>query len=483
MQLSHDPDELPPEMSTPAWMARAIGEMGQAAIEGPGSNPRIDEYLRACTEESLAGGDETAWCAAFMAWVMSRSGYPIADEGQSPKSRFLLASAWLGWGMPAEGRYGAIAVIISKGRQVAENGTGAHVGFLVRESGNDFILLGGNQEGGRVSSTRFPKASYDLLGYRWPTTAMDSGAIAAVGDTADATAALWLPLTEKQTVLEDPVYPLLSRGSPDRGAVMRLQRGLRDKNFTIDLDGLFGPQTEKALITFQRNNGLQATGSADPATWAMLDAPAGGTTSVSSTRLTDNDINAAANMLDVTPEAIRALIRVESAGSGFVKGMPKILFEGHVFWRELTKLKTDPSKASPEYSNVLYEKWTTRFYRKGEGEYDRLAQAVQCAKSLGLDDSLANDAAKASASWGLFQILGTNHKACGFDSATAFAKKMLCGESAHLDAFCQFVISNPSMHDALKARRWADFARAYNGPAYAKNRYDQKLAEAYVNIT
>jgi len=31
----------------------------------------------------------------------------------------------------------------------------------------------------------------------------------------------------------------------------------------------------------------------------------------------------------------------------------------------------------------------------------------------------------------------------------------------------------------LKNKNWAEFARRYNGPAFKKNRYDEKIAAAY----
>jgi hypothetical protein len=34
--------------------------------------------------------------------------------------------------------------------------------------------------------------------------------------------------------------------------------------------------------------------------------------------------------------------------------------------------------------------------------------------------------------------------------------------------------------DAIRTKNWPSFARQYNGPAYAKNKYDEKLAEAYL---
>lgn len=36
---------------------------------------------------------------------------------------------------------------------------------------------------------------------------------------------------------------------------------------------------------------------------------------------------------------------------------------------------------------------------------------------------------------------------------------------------------------ALREKRWADFARGYNGPGYAANKYDQKLQAAYEKLS
>ena len=52
------------------------------------------------------------------------------------------------------------------------------------------------------------------------------------------------------------------------------------------------------------------------------------------------------------------------------------------------------------------------------------------------------------------------------------------GEDRHLQAFCAFVTAR-GLADALARRDWAAFARGYNGPAYAANRYDARLAQAY----
>jgi hypothetical protein len=40
-------------------------------------------------------------------------------------------------------------------------------------------------------------------------------------------------------------------------------------------------------------------------------------------------------------------------------------------------------------------------------------------------------------------------------------------------------IKSAGLLDELQAKNWAGFARGYNGPGYAKNAYDVKLADAY----
>ena len=51
-------------------------------------------------------------------------------------------------------------------------------------------------------------------------------------------------------------------------------------------------------------------------------------------------------------------------------------------------------------------------------------------------------------------------------------------EGRHLDLFASFVRNN-SLVQYLRDKDWAGFARRYNGPAYAENKYDEKLSAAY----
>lgn len=185
--------------------------------------------------------------------------------------------------------------------------------------------------------------------------------------------------------------------------------------------------------------------------------------------LTTADIDSAAASLGLEPCAVRAVIEVESSGGGFLPdGRVKILFEGHVFWKELKKRGIDPEPLAAKYPGIVYPKWDRSKYQSGANEHIRLQQAALINK----------EAALCSASYGLFQIMGFNHKLCGFADVNSFYEAQKQSGKQQLDAFCEFMRSE-GLILFLTGRDWAGFARRYNGPGYAQNQYDIKLRRAY----
>ncbi|MEM6439227.1 MAG: N-acetylmuramidase domain-containing protein [Pseudomonadota bacterium] len=170
---------------------------------------------------------------------------------------------------------------------------------------------------------------------------------------------------------------------------------------------------------------------------------------------------AAADALGCEPAAIRAVAEVESRGAAFLaSGRPPILFERHVF-RRLTAGEFDGT-------GDLSHPAPGGYGRGGEAQYDRLARAA----------ALHREAALRAASWGRFQILGLNAELCGWPDVETFVGDLCESEAAQLIAFVGYV-RGARLEAALRRRDWAAFAKGYNGPAYAKNRYDAKMAEAY----
>jgi LysM repeat protein len=205
-----------------------------------------------------------------------------------------------------------------------------------------------------------------------------------------------------------------------------------------------------------------------PASEAAAPAAANTATDTASRTLTAADWQRAATSLGVDVAAIQAVANVEAPGSGFLAdGRPKILFEAAQFGR----LTGDRYNAS--HPNISSAEWDRSLYVGGAGEYDRLAEAR----------ALNETAALQAASWGRFQIMGFNHRAAGFDNVQDFVRAMQRGEGQQLDAFVNFIKADPAMHRALQNHDWTSFASAYNGPGYAANSYDTKIAAEYARLS
>lgn len=266
----------------------------------------------------------------------------------------------------------------------------------------------------------------------------------------------------------------IERGlAPEREATI-LQVFLKACGYELNPDGRFGIGTERALRAFQKANGLVVDGVAGEKTWTRLFALAPGLLAEMSGKwLSQQDIErfAAENALEVP--VVRAVYGVEASGIGFVGLQPKILFEGHVFWKQLRKAGVDPRRHVDGNHDILFPTWTPSSYVGGLAEHDRLARA--CA--------IHRTAALSSASWGLFQILGYHAESLGFAGVEDFVAAMSRSEADHLDAFGRFLAINRyrgrTLLALLRARQWAAFAAGYNGPGYARNHYDTKLAAAY----
>ena len=203
------------------------------------------------------------------------------------------------------------------------------------------------------------------------------------------------------------------------------------------VDGLYGSKTRNAIML------------------AMTDGP--------DWKLTDLDVEDAADRLGVDPAKVWTVWDVEATATPFIDGRPTILFEPHRFSRA-TDHRFDKS-----HPHISSRKWNRALYPGSQaGRWQQLLEAV------GLDV----DAGFASASYGGVQILGENYEVCGAWSPWAFAWKQAQTQADQLEAFILFVLGN-GLAGALRRGDWAAFARGYNGSAFRANRYDERLADAY----
>jgi len=249
----------------------------------------------------------------------------------------------------------------------------------------------------------------------------------------------------------------------DVGAAVReLQRLLRMRGARIELTAEFDADTFAAVRAAQSRYGLVVDGLAGPKTLLalQLDGRQPG-------QLGAADLQRAAERLEVPLATLRAVNEVESRGPGFLPdGRPVILFERHIMYRQIRAMGQDADVLARQYPNIVNA-------RRG-GYMGKAAEHMRLARAAAIDRACA----LASASWGMFQIMGYHWERLGYPSVHDFADAMRCGEAEQLDAFVRFVEADTALHRALKRRRWSAFASGYNGPAYKDKLYDVRLARA-----
>lgn len=242
------------------------------------------------------------------------------------------------------------------------------------------------------------------------------------------------------------------------------------------INSYFDLQTQQAVIDFQKKNNLVADGIVGQKTWTLLLKNDHSVFDLTEKYLSEQDMIAFADEYGLELATVKAVNEVESKGRGFlIDGRPKILFEGHIFWKELKKRGVDPSEYVNDFTkNVLYAKWTKVHYVGGRREYSRIDKASGMS-----DDKAFRESALSSASWGCFQIMGFHAKNLGYPSVEHFVSEMYGHERDHLKAFGLFLDKN-NLIKHLKNKDWAKFAKGYNGASYKKNKYDVKLEQAYL---
>ena len=139
-------------------MSEARNYIGVEEVPGKENNPLI---MRFYSDAGFPGikSENVSWCAAFVNACLERS--------KVSGSKSLTARDFLRWGKECGPKQGAVAVFW---REDPASWKG-HVGILIEETGDEVVILGGNQ-GNAVSVARYPKSR--LLGYRWPVTGFNS---------------------------------------------------------------------------------------------------------------------------------------------------------------------------------------------------------------------------------------------------------------------------------------------------------------------
>lgn len=181
------------------------------------------------------------------------------------------------------------------------------------------------------------------------------------------------------------------------------------------------------------------------------------------------EVAEAAATARIPAAALLAVAEVESGGQTDVlidgRREPLIRWEGHYFHmllpEPLRARAVREKLASPRAGEIPNPSSQARRY-----EILRRAMAIDEAAAL------------SSASWGIGQVMGANWRLCGYPDVQALVATARRSVAGQIEVMMRF-IQGAGLADELRRLDWAAFARVYNGPAYARNRYDTRMKAAY----
>ncbi|MEP0263803.1 TIGR02594 family protein [Dokdonia sp.] len=133
-------------------MQYAFSQYGIKEKKGIKNNPEVIKYFKELGYTSKQLKDETAWCSAFVNWVLKMSDAPYTGK--------LDARSWLEIGMETKSPQLGDVVVFWRESKKSWKG---HVGFYINQVGDEIFVLGGNQDD-QVNISSYPVSR--LLGYR-----------------------------------------------------------------------------------------------------------------------------------------------------------------------------------------------------------------------------------------------------------------------------------------------------------------------------
>lgn len=243
----------------------------------------------------------------------------------------------------------------------------------------------------------------------------------------------------------------------------KIDGGQRVESFTIDAMHVTADDDEELKVIFWREIGEIIRELGGPTNEKESFMTGWNDFKGASRKLDDIDLPRIGHQIGVGEDEIHAVLDVEARGSGFDdKGRPAMLFEPHVFYRQLRGKQREEAVRQ----GLAYAKWKRGSYPKDS--YPRLIRAMKINETAALK----------SASWGMGQIMGFNHKAAGYETVQAMVRAFMEDEENHLQAMVDF-IKNEKLDDELRRHDWAGFARGYNGEGYAVHDYHGRLERSF----
>lgn len=183
----------------------------------------------------------------------------------------------------------------------------------------------------------------------------------------------------------------------------------------------------------------------------------------------------------IDPMAALSVWQIESGAYPYVAGKPVLRFENHKFWKYWGA--ANPAKFDKHfrfgghgapgnsYQNHAFRNPATSPWRGFHGgpqdkEYEVFDFACQLA---------GKEPACLSSSFGGPQIMGFNHRSCGYPSAAALFDQFAASRRWEVLGFFDFCRTQGLLHE-IQTKDWSDFAERYNGSAEP---YGTNLRKAY----
>jgi hypothetical protein len=195
--------------------------------------------------------------------------------------------------------------------------------------------------------------------------------------------------------------------------------------------------------------------------------------------------------LGARPEAAVAVIAAESDGRAFVEGRPVIRFEIHKFWEHWGQHNPETFKRHFRFRRGVNQPSEDHEFREAAGGQWSKVHGVgqpQEWRAFLFARNLSRPAALKSASWGMPQILGSNHDGLGYPSPEAMTESFSdprIGPHMQILGLFDFIRGGRDTSPALIAfrnRDWLGFAKIYNGSSRAPV-YSSRLHTYYEAAT
>jgi hypothetical protein len=135
-----------------------------------------------------------------------------------------------------------------------------HHFIIIRRDGNQIWTVSGNSTNHGITLDS-PRKVSDLCYYYSPCSE-----VWVPGTPPPA------PPTPAASPSPAASHPVLQKGSTG-AAVKELQQDLNAKGASLDVDGIFGPMTDRAVRSFQGSHACFVDGIVGPQTWAALEKP------------------------------------------------------------------------------------------------------------------------------------------------------------------------------------------------------------------